>query len=77
MEYSQSCYLCFMLEKIPKVSIRESQINRANFFENAGWTRINFLFYMNGSSIHYVVFTGTIKLILMATVGIKIIKYNI
>ena len=73
MEYSQSCYLCFMLEKIPK----GSQINRANFFENAGWTRINFLFYMNGSSIHYVVFTGTIKLILMATVGIKIIKDNI
>ena len=40
-----------MLEKIPKVSIGESQINGANFFENAGWTRINFLFYMNGSSI--------------------------
>ena len=40
-----------MLEKIPKVSIGESQINRAIFFENAGWTQINFLFYMNGSSI--------------------------
>ena len=27
--------------------------------------------------VYYVVFTGTIKLILMATVGLKIIKDNI
>ena len=49
-EYSQRFYVLFF-EKIPKVSIRDSKIKWTKFFENEGWTRIDFMFYMNGSSI--------------------------